>query len=427
MRKLVYILFVFCLAAGCSEKPVVPEFQDVPEGMVRVDFRLPGIFSPIPDDGSPKSRAGEYAFPETRTVAANDTILNRKLKHPDPNQPVPIPYGSTVWISYVEGSSTYDAKGNIITTYDEEPKYHACVVRADAGYNSLYPLNVKDTTIVVNGVEETFITPERETLGRPLLLTDQSKYRFKMMYPALPVHKTKKSIIVENGMFFCAHDGRYEETAPTDTKVSKENSGVAYVSLNPVVHQTSRFHFRIRAGANVTDLAPLHTGVEVTGLQTPGVNWKYDDKGNNLGFDPESTSGYIEYKWPSMDIADTLEMKMGDKYSWTHVYGDSKYASMGTYYDEESGLNKKMLEADVYFLPTNAQSSSVVVLFNLLLNGIPTQFMVTISQSATFTNIFKHAHSYNLDMTVSRKEGITVITWQNQSWVADMVMSPKNS
>ncbi len=421
MRKLVYILFVTCLAAGCSEMPVVPEHQDVPEGMVRVDFRLPGIYTPIPDDGSPKSRVGEYAFPETRAVVANDTILNRKLNHPDPKQPVPIPYGSTVWISYVEGTSTYDDKGNIITTYDSEPRYHACVVRADAGYNSLYPLDVKDTTIVVNGVEETFITPKRETLGRPLLLTDQKKYRFKMMYPALPVHKTKKSIIVENGMFFCTHDGRYEETAPTDTKITDQNSGVAYVNLNPIVHQTSRFHFRIRAGANVTDLAPLHTGVEVTGLQTPGAEY-----GANGDFDPDNTAGYLEYKWPSMDIADTLVMKRGDKFSWTHVYGDSKYASMGTYYDEEFGMNKKMLEADVYFLPTNARSSTVIALFNLLLNGIPTQFMVTISQSATFTNVFEHAHSYNLDMTVSRNEGITVITWQNQSWTADMVMSPVN-
>ncbi len=396
---------MLCLAVGCSEKPVGPDSgHDLPEGKVMVKFRLQGMMSPISDFGDTKSKAGDAAVPETK-AAANDLLPTlRDLKHP--TGPMPIPDGSTVWISYVK--KTGDGQ------YEDVPHYYPCLVGADAGFNSLYPLNVKDT--LIEG--EVYRTPDRGSTGTSLILDKNTEYRFKMMYPALPIRKSDNKIKLTNGMFFCTHDGRYEQTAPVDVLVTDVNAGIAYVTLNPIVHQTSRFGFVIRAGENVTALDLMHTGIEVSGIQTPGVVYK-----ENGDVDPDLSTVYSYYEWPSMEIADTIVMKRGDKFSWTTIDGEDAVKS--TYVaDSATGLRKDMISAEICFLPTNAQSSSVIILFSMLLNGIPTQYVVTVSQSETFNNIFEHAHSYNFDMTVNRKNGITVITWQNQSWVADMVMKP---
>ena len=58
------------------------------------------------------------------------------------------------------------------------------------------------------------------------------------------------------------------------------------------------------------------------------------------------------------------------------------------------------------------------ILFNMLVNGIPTQYETTLNRK-----IYEHAHSYNVSVEVSQKNGIIVFNWQNQSWVEDLELN----
>ena len=63
----------------------------------------------------------------------------------------------------------------------------------------------------------------------------------------------------------------------------------------------------------------------------------------------------------------------------------------------------------------------MVILFNMLVNGIPTQYETTVNQM-----IFSHAHSYNIGVEVDQKEGIRLFNWQNQAWSSDLELFPNN-
>lgn len=386
MKKITIILTLVSavmMMISCDRKE---ELSGAEEG-ARIEFRLPGMYDKMSGGVSTK---------------AVDVLDNpRKLNDSDPTgkdyaELISLPVGSTLWLTYSEKQS--DGTFTI-------PELRAYKIVDDDGYHSMYACTYHEET-GADGL--TYQVIDSETTGQPLILEDGT-YKFKMISPALPItYEENKGwrLPVDNGMYFYSTDGRYMQTKPKEVVVNTENLAadkVMYVKLNPIINQTARWNFKIFKGENVDSLMMLPAGIEVSGLQNP-----YDI---NNG---EKTMFY----WASDDIADTLKMKMGDKLQWVKIPADEMWTETAT------GLDGKYQEAlcgHVGFLPTNSLSTTVVILFNMLVNGIPTQYETTLNQK-----IYEHAHSYNIGVEVDQKDGIRLFNWQNQAWTGDLELYPKN-
>ena len=279
-----------------------------------------------------------------------------------------LPVGSTLWLSY--------AKQNEDGTSYSEPD----------GYNTLYPCT---TTEGADGK----LTLNPEAIGAPLYL-ETGMYKFKMISPAYPINKELK-MQVDNGMYLYSTDGRYKETSSRAEKIIVNATGVQYIKLNPIISQVARFTFTIQKGEGVNRLEPLAAGIEISGLQNPYHHPNESEEGGNL----------LTYNWSSEDIADTLVMRLGDKRSWVTLPGEELQV------DEDGTIT-----GDIAVLPTLTMSTPISILINMAINGVPTQYMTLLNEQ-----MLLHARSYNLKWKVSVTEGqISVVTWQNQSWVTDL-------
>lgn len=365
MKKLwliVCLVSMFFFGACQSDVPVPDE-----NGLVEVKLQLPGYYA-----------LGKNA--QTRATSFVAEELQKK-------QVIDLPIDSTLWLIYEKQSE--DGTGY------ESPVLKPYIVRAEAGYNSLYACTY-DTD--ADGVWRI----NKETLGAPLYLENEKSYRFRMLAPALPVKVsgTNLSITVDNGMYYYATDERYnptdcpELTAHTNAMIQKieydlnSREKVQYVKLNPMVAQVARLQFKLEKGDNVYSLEMLDAGVEITGIQEA----------------PKGDDGTTLYNWTlSGTKADTLVMERGNKRAWLRLRGDM-------FQTDDAGV----LFGNSGILPTYAGSNSVTLLLNIAVNGVPTQYS-TVLNGMTFW----HGCSYNLNMKVSLKNNIVVMTWQNQSWVTD--------
>ena len=349
------------LLTACSttdEEPV-----PAPDGKVRVEFQLPGTYGV--NVSHVQSRAVDNLDPNWHDLPeANATLL---------------PVGSTLWLSY--------AKQNDDDAYSK-PDLQGYVVGTNAsGYNTLYPCT---TTEGADGK----LTLNPEAIGAPLYL-ETGTYKFKMISPAYPIDKELK-MQVDNGMYLYSTDGRYEETSSRAEEIIVNATGVQYIKLNPIISQVARFTFTIQKGEGVNRLEPLAAGIEISGLQNPYNHLNESEEGDNL----------LTYNWSSEDIADTLVMHMGDKRSWVTLPGEELQV------DEDGTIT-----GDIAVLPTLTMSTPISILINMAINGVPTQYMTLLNEQ-----MLLHARSYNLKWKVSVTEGqISVVTWQNQSWVTDLV------
>lgn len=361
-----------CLVC-CSEKEPAN-----PEDGVRIEFRLPGYFDNI--TSSPQTRARDIISPE-------DSIRN--LKNASLTS---LPVGSTLWLTYSEKQED--------GTYTD-PDLMAYKIMDDGGYHSMFACTYHEE-VGADGL--TYKIIDEQVTGQPLILADGT-YRFKMISPALPIsHDPEKGwrIPVDNGMYFYSTDGRYHETLPKDIVVESDNlmndgNNVQYVKLNPIINQTARWNFKIFKGDNVQSLEMMVTGIEVSGLQNP-----YDTHDGNQEM----------FYWASDDIRDTLVMKRGDKHQWVKIPASQMWKEHAM---DPDGNMQEALCGEVGFLPTNALSTTVVILFNLVVNGIPTQYETTVNR-----RIFEHAHSYNIGAVVDQKDGIRLFNWLNQAWSSDL-------
>lgn len=379
MNKIVNIfilLSVFVLSSCSYEKEDVGSAS---EG-VYIEFSLPGMY--------------EYMIPDARTKANDIITPYDSLRHLDVDV-VNLPVGSTLWLTFSEKNED--------GTYTE-PELKAYKIIDNGGYHSMYACTYHQE-IGADGYEYQVIDDEAN--GQPLILSDGT-YRFKMISPALPICFDEEKgwrLPVDNGMYFYATDGRYHETIPKDIVVDSKqlaNDGhnVQYVRLNPIVNQTARWNFNIFKGENVDSLMMLPAGIEISGLQNP-----YD-----------TVDGKKEmFYWASNDIRDTLKMKCGDKRQWVKIPAEEMWVEDVR---RSNGQVQQALRGAVGFLPTNSLSTTVVILFNMLVNGIPTQYETTLNGS-----VYEHAHSYNVSVEVSQKDGIIVFNWQNQSWVEDLELN----
>ena len=361
MKQTIIIGMTIGLLTACSttdEEPV-----PAPDGKVRVEFQLPGTYGV--NVSHAQSKAVDNLDPNWHDLPeANATLL---------------PVGSTLWLSY--------AKQNDDDTYSK-PDLQGYVVGTNAsGYNTLYPCT---TTEGADGK----LTLNPEAIGAPLYL-ETGTYKFKMISPAYPIDKELK-MQVDNGMYLYSTDGRYEETSSRAEEIIVNATGVQYIKLNPIISQVARFTFTIQKDEGVNRLEPLAAGIEISGLQNPYNHLNESEEGDDL----------LTYNWSSEDIADTLVMHMGDKRSWVTLPGEELQV------DEDGTIT-----GDIAVLPTLTMSTPISILINMAINGVPTQYMTLLNEQ-----MLLHARSYNLKWKVSVTEGqISVVTWQNQSWVTDLV------
>lgn len=401
-RSLSYTLMVFMAAAlataACSRDEMGGGKTET-DGKVRVAFRLPAYYG---DTG--------FASDEGVMTKADQLGSLRDLEDIKPGiRAFALPEGSTLWLTYSK------QKGDGTFT---NPDLQAYQVRNAGGFNALYPCEIvstegKDST----GKTVTFKNIQESEDSAPLYL-EPGVYKFKMISPALQIIQESNDdgtfnwkLPIDNGMYFCSTDGRYSQTVAETTTINAPETGstsghVQYVTLNPMMQQTAKMDFRIVKDVETVDsLSILPTGIEISGLQNPGLN--------------------AHYYWTSENIADTLVMKMGDKRSWTKILAEDFKTVDGYRWNfidrpdsaEDDGPETydEALIGDIGVLPTDARSTTIIITFNLLVNGIPTQYVTSLNEI-----ILEHGHSYVLNLMVSQNNGITVFTWQYQSWTTDL-------
>ena len=156
-----------------------------------------------------------------------------------------------------------------------------------------------------------------------------------------------------------------------------------------MIQQTARLRFHLKKGDNVNSLSMMSDGIEISGLQNPVIH--------------DGITG-LEYNWSSTDPSDTLVMLRGSKKEVLHIHSN-------LFHDNPDGS----ISGETYILPTNAESTDIVMLLNMAVNGVPTQYMTVLNGM-----IIKHAHSYNLTLTVSMRNNMVVVNWQNTAWTTDI-------
>ena len=368
MKHIFKFLGLIVLMVSCIQKEtsIVPK-----DGLVRVEVLVPQLYGHQPD--RPITKAGE-------TNELGD--MKNRLPSMTPGN---LQEGSTLWLTYELQTKADDPTTPDVNEAEyTEPNLKAYVVKSSSGgYQALYACKHSevDGKLVVN-------TDDVSVTATPLYLKHAHKYRFRMISPAMPINAQTLSMAVDNGDSFCSSDQRYPETSSIDTEITANANGVNYISLNPMIQQTARLRLKLIKGMNVSTLDMMGDGAEITGIQNP---YMHSEEGDS-------------YSWSSLNKKDTLVMRMGDKRAWVTLPGD-KFIK-----DEEGNLT-----GEVCILPTDARNNTVTILLNMAVNGVPTQYMTTLSGQ-----VFEHAKSYNMNFTVSLRANVVVVNWQNVSWTENI-------
>lgn len=351
--KHIYLILAFTvlfLLTACESEGTDRNTSD---GKLKVELLLPGTY------GAKATTRDSYVPKDLDPIPAKTALAE----------------GSTLWVIIEKKVSD-----GVYTRMDPHPYK---VVASSQGYLSLYPMYKKEE--VVDG--NTVIAPDLDADPSEPLYLETGTYRFRMLSPAKPLEKNTYKATVNNGEYLYATDERYNQTKPYDIEVtpaasSASEDNVQRIVLNPMIQQVARMKFTLVKGPSAHSMDIYPDGIEVTGLQ-------------NI---PEG----VTYNWGSESVADTLEMKRGDKRGIVYVKDIVKDETT----DEISG--------HVGVLPTNAESNSIIVLFNLIVNGVPTQYSVMLNKA-----IFLHAHSYNYKFRIDIDNGIAVATPLYASWTVE--------
>lgn len=297
-------------------------------------------------------------------VADGFSTMTKAVNLPEDHVIVPLPEGTTLWI--------------IAEKLDEADKvtsktaYVVKEVSEGTGVTSLYPCEVDEAGKVIS------------VDGTPMFISEGT-YKFWAVSPAREL-KDGNTLSVKNGEELLATDDRYVETAPTEITVSAnwtdEDSRIEVIRLNPLFNQTAQLKFTITSEAKwIHSLELLAAGVEYSGLQEETENnWSLT---NHLQTD--------------------FGMKNGTYRETECVTGKN---SDGTHY----------LEVTTPILPVNAIATPVVVLFNVLINGVPSPFSIMLTEKN-----FQAGYSYHYKGRIKLQDGVAVIVWQFVEWNMDVV------
>ena len=237
----------------------------------------------------------------------------------------------------------------------------------------------------------------------PFFLTIGETYEFRAVSPARAfVEGTADDVYalyVDNKEYLLATDDRYTRTQATQVTIDDQGDSVQIVRMNPIVNQTAQLEFTIVPDENNPDIhsiTVLPQGIEIAGVQN-----RY-----------AAGTGDVLWNWST---GEPLKAFLGDDNTRVQVRKDSQY---------EDGLIQERADGSLYIrcpiLPTDAYSSALIVIFNLQVNGSPTQFEMTLNRK-----IFEGACTYHYKGTVTIEDGITVITWQYVNWSDEIPIIPK--
>lgn len=299
-------------------------------------------------------------------VADGFSTMTKAVNLPEDHVIVPLPEGTTLWII----AEKLDEAGKVTST--SQTAYVVKEVSEGTGVTSLYPCEVDADGKVVS------------VDGTPMFISEGT-YKFWAISPAREL-KDGNTLSVKNGEELLATDDRYVETAPTEITVSAnwtdEDSRIEVIRLNPLFNQTAQLKFTITSEAKwIHSLELLAAGVEYSGLQ--------EETENNWSLTNHLNTDY--------------GMKNGTYRETECVTGKN---SDGTHY----------LEVTTPILPVNAVATPVVVLFNVLINGVPSPFSIMLTEKN-----FQAGYSYHYKGTVKLQDGVAVIVWQFVEWNMDVV------
>ncbi len=359
----------FCLAGCVKEQTDTPKY-DVPEGMKAVELVLPGMIGGhVRENSKPESRMGN---------APGGNVDSETLAD---KTPVNLPDGTTLWIKAQEvGSGKTHEVMNSYVVRD--------ITGTGEGKQQLYPCKADANG---NVIEETSV---------PMFLKIGKTYKFYAVSPARAfVEDTENALYVNNKEYVVSSDIRYLQTKPAEVLISEEGGPVQIVQMNPLINQTAQLEFTIYAednDPNIYSLDVMPQGIEISGMQN-----QYSKEGTRLW----------NWSW-----GDTLKSFVGQ---------DNTKVIVRKMNEIDETFIKKNPDGSLYIkcpiLPTDAFSSSIIVLFNLEVNGNPTQFEMMLNQK-----IFRSAYTYHYKGKVKIEDGVTVMTWQYVNWELDVPLVPNS-
>lgn len=380
--SIISICATTCLFYACSQEEVakVPVSPEVPEGKVAVTFTIPGMIAEPLDGFAEKSRS----------------ILT------DWNIPVNnLPDGTTLWLfaeDITEGELQEEVEPKSYVVRDIDGMYD------DEGrlLQQLLPCTVDDEG---NLLSETSV---------PLYLTFGHTYRFRAVSPARKFvegatdeeGESVYAFYVDNKEYVIATDDRYEETAATEITINADaadegSAGVEVVEMNPLINQTAQLEFTIVPEENnpyIHSISVLPQGIEISGVQD-----RYSASSDNS----------VLWNWST---GEPLHAYTGDNNTSFLIRKDTQFEDA---FIEERENGSLYIKCPI--LPTNAFSTSIIVVFNLQINGSPTQYEMMLNQK-----IYQAAYTYHYKGTIRMEDGVSVITWQYVNWSDDVPIIPRN-
>lgn len=379
-KKIIIIGIVTCLFFACSQdeptgKASVPE---APEGKVEVRFTLSGMIAEPLDGFAEKSRS-----------ILTDIPVNN------------LPDGTTLWLfaeDITEGELQEEVEPKSYVVRDIDGMYD------DEGrlLQQLLPCSVDDEG---NLVSETSV---------PLYLTFGHRYHFRAVSPARKFvegltdeeGESVYAFYVDNKEYVIATDDRYKETAATEITINADaadegSAGVEVVEMNPLINQTAQLEFTIVPEENnpyIHSISVLPQGIEISGVQD-----RYSASSDNS----------VLWNWST---GEPLHAYTGDNNTSFLIRKDTQFEDA---FIEERENGSLYIKCPI--LPTNAFSTSIIVVFNLQINGSPTQYEMMLNQK-----IYQAAYTYHYKGTIRMEDGVSVITWQYVNWSDDVPIIPRN-
>lgn len=281
--------------------------------------------------------------------------------------PMPMKPGSTLWL-------IIEKKENGVWEEDEEHSMKSYVVSAG---NTLFPCDVDDDG---NALLDSY--------GAALMLPEGT-YRFHAVSPARRL-RPDGAMPIRNGDYVVATDTRWEQTSPKDVEIVIESDSpeMQTVELNPLINQTARIKVNVKMGRNVKTLSVLPEGIEISGIQ--------EDHVDGVDFIWHKDGYYI----PAL---------VGNKYEGT---------LLADYDCREISDASGSITGYASILPTDARTNSIFFLFNLMVNEVPTQYLISLNDQ-----YYAASFQYEYNFTVNVDGGITLATWDNITIVQDVDMT----
>lgn len=402
-RRILYhigLCAIGCMLFACSQEepaPAEPAVPEAPEGRRAVRFSLAGMIAEPFDGLANESRAAE-ADKETEAALENET-------------PVNLPDGTTLWL-FAEDISTGLPEGELDKVVSKSYVVRDIDGMVDEDGHPLQQLLPCEVD------EEGKVESESSV---PLYLANGHTYRFRAVSPARkfvegahdeadnPVY----AFYVNNKEYVIATDDRYEKTESVEITIGDDGeqgsvmeNGVQVVKMKPLINQTAQLEFTIKPeekdGEYIHSISVLPQGIEISGVQD---RYCYPKKGD------ESGNEHIHWNWST---GEPLHAYTGDNNTSFLIRKDEQYVDAFVTENADGTLYIKCP-----ILPTNAFSTSIIVIFNLQINGAPTQYEMMLNQK-----IFKAAYTYHYIGKVSIQDGVTVITWQYVNWSDDVPIIP---